>query len=143
MEKKAVVLNRIVYREIIDLLLKKPRIELVGLGFGFSDESQIILTNFVPMQNLDNSPISFSLDYEVMYKEIQNYEREGKSLIAFFHSHPQNAELYPSNKDLHFMRNWPFPYLWIIGRNNSQPELIIYALIDEKIHKIPFSITQG
>jgi proteasome lid subunit RPN8/RPN11 len=138
--KKSVVINKIAYRNISDLLLEESEIELVCLGFGFSNELKILITNFVCMRNLDESPISFSLDYEEMYKEIQNHEKEGKSLIGFFHSHPHESRLYPSQKDLHFMRNWPFPYLWLIGSNNSKPNLLIFALVDEKIQRIPYSI---
>ncbi|MFX0051012.1 MAG: Mov34/MPN/PAD-1 family protein [Candidatus Hodarchaeota archaeon] len=142
MVKKSVVINKIAYRHITDLLLEKSDIELVSLGFGFFNESQILITNFVRMRNLDESPISFSLDYEEMYKEIQNHEKEGKSLIGFFHSHPHDSRLYPSQKDIHFMRNWPYPYLWLLGSSNSKPNLMIYALVDEKIQRIDFSVKE-
>ncbi|MFX0171014.1 MAG: Mov34/MPN/PAD-1 family protein [Candidatus Hodarchaeota archaeon] len=142
MVKKSVMINKVAYRHITDLLSEKSKNELVSLGFGFSNESQILITNFVRMRNLDESPISFSLDYEEMFKEIQKHEKEGKSLIGFFHSHPHDSRLYPSQKDLHFMRNWPYPYLWLIGSSNSKPNLMIYALVAEKIQRIPFSITK-
>ena len=41
------------------------------------------------------------------------------------------------------MRYWPYPYLWLIGNSGigeSNPELAIYALLNEKIIEITYLI---
>lgn len=140
---QTVVISNPVYRQVMHLLKGNPKIEIIGLCFGIAEKSKIKLRNFVPMVNLDNSAVSFSLDYEVLYREIQRHEKKDKILVGIFHSHPEGAKLYPSRKDQHFMRYWPYPYLWLIGNSGigeSNPELAIYALLNEKIIEITYLI---
>jgi proteasome lid subunit RPN8/RPN11 len=123
------------------LFKRKTKIELVGLTFGNFEHDHIKITDFVSMKNLDDSPVSFSLDYEVFYREIQNHEKKGEVLVGIFHTHPEEAQGYPSEKDIHFMRNWPYPYLWLIGKGGTEPQISIYSLKDEKILNIPYIIS--
>lgn len=90
------------------------------------------------MENLDQSPNSFSLDYEVMYKEIQAHEELGEILVGFFHSHPEGATPYPSIKDHYFMKNWPYPYIWLIGLSGSDPTLSLFSLLQGRIVELPY-----
>ncbi|UCG89956.1 MAG: Mov34/MPN/PAD-1 family protein [Candidatus Heimdallarchaeota archaeon] len=143
MQIQTVVIFTPAYNQIMQVLKENPTIESVGLSFGIHEEDKIIIENFVSVKNLDDSPFSFSLDYEVLYKEIQYHEEKGEVLVGIFHSHPDGARLYPSLKDLNFMRYWPYPYLWLIGNigNEEQdPKLAIFALLDEKIIEIPYLI---
>ncbi|MFX0014619.1 MAG: Mov34/MPN/PAD-1 family protein [Promethearchaeota archaeon] len=143
---KEVLLSPTVYREIMHLLSENPKNEIVGLGFGTFENNQIRITNFVLMKNLDNSEITFSVDYEVLYKEIQIHEEKGEILVGIFHSHPKGASLYPSQRDQYFMCFWPYPYLWLIGSNRgegSTPKLAIFTLLNEKIMEIPFLIMEN
>lgn len=140
---KTVVIYTPVYRRIIQILKEDPKIESVGLSFGIYEEDKIIIRNFVSVANLDNSTVSFSLDYEVLYKEIQYHEEKEEVLVGIFHSHPEEARLYPSQKDHHFMRYWPYPYLWLIGTiggGEFAPRLAIFTLLNEKIIEIPYLI---
>lgn len=129
-----------VYQQIMQLLGKRPKVEIVGLGFGTNEKMAINVRHFELMQNLDNSEVSFSLDYEILFKEIQSYEKKGETLIGIFHSHPEGARLYPSQKDHHFMSYWPHPYLWLIGRGGKPPELAIFTLFKNKIKRVPFKV---
>ncbi len=94
------------------------------------------------MENLDQSPVSFSLDYEVMFSLIREQEEIGNYLVGFFHSHPAGSTLYPSMKDRYFMRNWPYPYLWLIGGSGSELALFIFAFMKEKILSLPYSVQE-
>lgn len=137
-----VVLASAVYRQIMQLLAENSKIEIVGLGFGVHEEHEIKVRNFISVTNLDNSAVSFSLDYEVLFKEIKNHEKKGELLVGIFHSHPEGTSLYPSQKDLHFMSYWPYPYLWLIGGGGSHPRLAIFTFLNEKIIKTPFFVTK-
>ncbi|UCE14144.1 MAG: Mov34/MPN/PAD-1 family protein [Candidatus Heimdallarchaeota archaeon] len=138
--KETVVIATPVYQQIMQLLGEKPKVEVVGLNFGTHENLTILVRHFEPMKNLDNSAVSFSLDYEILFKEIQSYEKKGEILIGIFHSHPEGARLYPSQKDIHFMSYWPYPYLWLIGRGGTHPELAIFTLFNKKITRVPFKV---
>ncbi|MFX1285188.1 MAG: Mov34/MPN/PAD-1 family protein [Promethearchaeota archaeon] len=143
MQIQTVVIYSPVFRRIKQILKENPIIESVGLCFGIYEESRGVIRNFVSMINLDDSAISFSLDYEVLYKEIQNHEEKGEVFVGIFHSHPEEASLYPSRKDHHFMRYWPYPYLWLIGsirKDEYDPKLAIFSLLNETIIEIPYLI---
>ncbi|MHA2223739.1 MAG: Mov34/MPN/PAD-1 family protein [Candidatus Hodarchaeales archaeon] len=142
MNEVFVVISKSTFRKIILLLTKKSENERVGLGFGVHEESRIELRDFVPMTNMDHSPASFSIDYEVLIKEIHVHEKKGEILIGIFHSHPEGSSLYPSLKDLHFMRYWPFPYLWLIGGGTPVSKLEIFSLYKKKIVKVPYSVSE-
>ncbi|MFX0207456.1 MAG: Mov34/MPN/PAD-1 family protein [Candidatus Hodarchaeota archaeon] len=141
-----VVIYNPVYRQIMQLLKEDTTIESVGLSFGIHEKDKIIIGNFVSVTNLDNSAVSFSLDYEVLYKEIQIHEEKGEMLVGIFHSHPKGASLYPSQKDHYFMRYWPYPYLWLIGcirGEESAPKLAIFTLLNKKIIEIPYLVVNS
>ena len=141
MQRKEAVIFDKVYNQIMLLLVKKPRIEVVGLCFGHQDEERIEIRSFKQIENLDNSATSFSLDYEIMYKEIQYYEEMKESLVGIFHSHPQGVKLYPSQKDLYYMQYWPYPYLWLIGGCEGEKldsQLLIFSLLEGEIIEIPY-----
>jgi len=145
MYRKEAVLFEAVYHQIMALLAKKLKIEVVGLCFGNHIKERTELRSFVTTPNLDNSAISFSLDYEVMYREIQRHEEKREILVGIFHSHPIGEKLYPSQKDYYFMRYWPDPFLWLIGgceREGTDSQLEIFSLLDKKIINIPYIITR-
>ncbi len=146
MDKKEAVLSETVYHQIISLLAKRLKIEVVGLCFGIHDKNRIELRSFVSIANLDNSATSFSLDYEVLFREIQRHEEKKEILVGIFHSHPEGAKLYPSQRDLYFMQYWPYPYLWIIGGSGEEgthSQFAIFSLLDKKIITIPYLITSA
>ena len=145
MYKEAVLLET-VYHQIMTLLTKKPKIEVVGLCFGIHSRGRTEVRSFVTTPNLDNSATSFSLDYEVLYEEIQQHEKKREMYVGIFHSHPIGGELYPSQKDLHYMHYWPYPYIWLIGGwkgEKMESQLVIFSLLDSKIVNIPFTIIKG
>ncbi|MFW9906540.1 MAG: Mov34/MPN/PAD-1 family protein [Candidatus Thorarchaeota archaeon] len=142
MQENEAVIFETVYNQIMLLLAKKWKVEVVGLCFGHRDEDRIEIRSFKQMDNLDNSATSFSLDYEIMYKEIQNYEKKKELLVGIFHSHPEGAKLYPSQKDLHYMHYWPYPYIWLIGGYEGEKldsQLLIFSLLEGEIIEIPYS----
>lgn len=141
LSKQTVVLSYPVYRRVMQIIEENPKNESVGVCFGAIEDSRIIINHFTRMANLDNSAVSFSLDYEILYHEIQNYEKKGELLVGIFHTHPEGSKLYPSEKDRYFMKYWPSPYLWLIGGiEESNPKLLIYTLLNEKIIQLSFLI---
>ena len=98
------------------------------------------MKKFVLMENLDNSMHSFSLDYEILLKEIQNHEKDGAKLLGFFHTHPKKASIYPSEKDRYYMNYWPYPYIWMIAGVKEFPELRVFSLFEGEILEIPFRV---
>ena len=121
--------------------MENSAIEKVALLFGKIHDSSIKIEMLRILNNLDESPISFSIDYEIMIREIQSYEKKGYTFIGFFHSHPSHASTQPSKKDRRYMINWPFPYIWIIGRNQHPSDIQMFYFYEGQVYAIPFIIT--
>ncbi|MFX0084805.1 MAG: Mov34/MPN/PAD-1 family protein [Candidatus Hodarchaeota archaeon] len=136
------LLHSSIYKQILKTTAESSMIESVGLGFGTQDGTIIQMRNFILMDNLDNSMYSFSLDYEILLKEIEIHEKKGARLLGFFHTHPEKASIYPSEKDRYYMNFWPYPYIWMIAGVEEFPELRIFSLFKGKIVEIPFRISK-
>ena len=37
------------------------------------------------------------------------------------------------------MKNWPFPYVWVIGKNKDPSKIQIYTLYEKQLYEIPFA----
>ena len=138
--KETLVFTESVHHQIIDLINNASKIELIGIGFGNRDSPLITMNKFVQLENLDRSEYTFSLDYEVLLKEITNHEKEERILLGFFHTHPHSSRIYPSEKDRFFMKYWPYPYLWMIGGRKKSPILRIFSLYENKIIEISYRL---
>lgn len=137
---ETLVLTESVHHQIIDLINNASKIELIGIGFGNRDSPLITMNKFEHLENLDESEYSFSLDYEVLMKEITDNEKEGRIFLGFFHTHPHSSKIFPSEKDRFFMKYWPYPYLWMIGGRKKSPILRIFSLYDDEIIEISYRL---
>ena len=142
-KERILLLESQLYNQIRRLITKSTQIEQVGLIFGSFQDSTIKPKEIVPMNNLDNSRTSFSLDYEVMLEEIQFHEDQDLLLLGFFHTHIGNASIYPSKKDRFYMRYWPYPYIWMIASTAKTPLLKIFSHYNDKIIEIPYCLKKS
>jgi proteasome lid subunit RPN8/RPN11 len=127
-----------VYSQLRELIKIESRFEQVGILFGTLTESIVSIENFVGMENLDLSAFSFSIDYEILVKEILHFQERKKNLAGFFHSHPHGESTYPSKIDISFMKLWPSPYVWLIGV--SPNKIDAYTIIDDLVKHLKFEI---
>jgi [CysO sulfur-carrier protein]-S-L-cysteine hydrolase len=63
-----------------------------------------------PMRNIDESPVTFSMDSTELVDAYSLAESKGLQVIAIFHSHP--AQPSPSSSDIKFMEI--NPVVWLI-----------------------------
>lgn len=139
-KERTLLLESQAYNQIKRLIAKSTQIEQVGLIFGSFQDSTIKTKEIIPMDNLDNSRTSFSLDYEVMLEKIQFHEDQDLLLLGFFHTHLGNVSIYPSEKDRFYMRYWPYPYIWMIASTAPSSFLRIFSLYNNKIIEIQYSL---
>ena len=74
------------------------------------------VTRIEPMQNVDSSKVSFSVNPSELIRCYDTAENEGLEILAIFHSHP--GEPNPSPKDLAYMEL--NPVVWIIYSNTCK-----------------------
>ncbi len=133
-------LSSLSQNEINSILMVEDDIEEVALLFGVRDNNLIFIRNVKHVSNIDNSSTSFSISPFELIQEIKSFESMGEELIGFFHTHPLGSQLYPSKKDISFMYNWPYPYIWIIGGIWALEKMRIFTLKENNVVELEYSL---
>ena len=86
---------------------------------GANDKVVMIL----PMRNIDESPVTFSIEPAELLHAYNLAENKGMEVIGIFHSHP--ARPWPSSPDMKFMEI--NPVIWLIySTTESQLKAFVY-----------------
>ena len=99
-------------RELLstEAINKKPN-ESCALLFGKKDIDKISIIEIYSTENIEKSPINFTISNEQLIQGYKIAEDKGLDVIGIFHSHP-DSEPYPSETDKKFMEI--NPVAWII-----------------------------
>lgn len=89
---------------------KKPN-ESCALLFGKKEEDVITISEIYPAENIEQSPINFTISNEQLLEGYKIAEEKGLEVIGIFHSHP-DSEAFPSETDKKFMEI--NPVVWLI-----------------------------
>jgi proteasome lid subunit RPN8/RPN11 len=88
--------------------------EVVGLLIGFKKDEKIHILDVVIGENLDKSPVKFTLDPHAIIEAHKIAEMCGLEVVGLIHSH--TGSTIPSNLDLEGMKLWPFPWVIVDSR---------------------------
>jgi proteasome lid subunit RPN8/RPN11 len=81
------------------------------------------VAEILQMQNIDDSPVTFSIEPTDLIHAYNLAESKGMEVIGIFHSHPAKAS--PSSTDIRFMEI--NPVVWVIySTTQSQLRAFIY-----------------
>ncbi len=95
------------------------------------------VAEILPMRNIDDSPVTFSIEPTELIYAYNLAESKGMEVIAIFHSHP--AKAWPSSIDIRFMEI--NPVVWVIySTTESQLKAFVYD-DHEFIREIDIRIT--
>jgi len=89
---------------------KKPN-ESCALLFGNKENDKLIVSELFLAENVDGSPVNFTISNEQLIHGYKMAEEKGLDVIGIFHSHP-NSEPFPSSTDKKFMEI--NPVAWVI-----------------------------
>ncbi|MDQ3727204.1 MAG: M67 family metallopeptidase [Thermoproteota archaeon] len=83
------------------------------------------------MRNIDESPVSFSIDPAELLNAYTLAETKGMEIIAIFHSHPAKAS--PSSTDIKYMQI--NPVAWVIY-STTENQIRAFVYENEDIREI-------
>ncbi|HEX2472010.1 MAG TPA: M67 family metallopeptidase [Nitrososphaera sp.] len=90
-------------------------------AFLLGDNDRIV--QILPMRNIDESPVTFSIEPAELLHAYNLAESKGMQVIAIFHSHP--AKPSPSSTDIKYMEI--NPVIWLIySTTESQLKAFVY-----------------
>lgn len=98
--------------------------ESCALLFGTEDSKTCMVKDVFLAENVEKSPINFTISNEELLKGYKEAEREKLDVIGIFHSHP-HSEAIPSLTDKEFMVG--NPVVWVIF-SNKRDEFRAYIL---------------
>ncbi len=105
---------RIVFRrgdlEGFRRLAMESEIEEAGLLVGRCLGEECRVERIFVAENIDRSPVRFTIDPYTMLRAYEYADAEGLEVIGVIHGHP--APPQPSSLDLENMRRWPV--IWVI-----------------------------
>jgi proteasome lid subunit RPN8/RPN11 len=93
------------------------------------------VVEILPMRNVDESPVTFSIESTELVDAYNLAESKGLQVIAIFHSHP--AQPSPSSTDIKFMEI--NPVVWLIY-STTEWRLKAYVY-DEYVKEVTIKIT--
>ena len=97
------------------------------------------VAKILPMRNIDESPVTFSIEPTELIYAYNLAESKGMDVIAIFHSHP--AKAWPSSTDMKFMEI--NPVIWVIySTTENQLKAFVYG-DDDFIKEIDIRIITG
>lgn len=96
------------------------------------------VAKILPMRNIDESPVTFSIEPTDLIYAYNLAESKGMDVIAIFHSHP--AKAWPSSTDMKFMEI--NPVIWVIY-STTQNQLKAFVYDDDFIKEIDIRIITG
>lgn len=121
-------IKRDIYYQILYYCLSQKPLEACGLLSG----SNYMINTLWPIENIDKSPVSFTMNEAETKKALDKIKEKNEKLYAVFHSHP-TAPPYPSAYDIeHF--NYPMSYV-IVSLNYVRPRLKSYKISNRTVHK--------
>ncbi|MDE3838788.1 peptidase [Bacillus methanolicus] len=104
-----------VWQRIIFHCKEEFPLEACGLLSGKNGIAETIW----PMENVNRSPISFSMDLDQIRRVFELIDKKHESLIGIYHSHP-TAEAYPSLQDIEY-NNYPEAGYLIVSLAKQTP----------------------
>ncbi len=141
MERKKCEILLLVRKEVIRKILSRVEsesIEICGILFGERRKGkEFIVKECSFIKNLNNSPLSFTMDPKEMYFEIMKHVKKSMDIVGLFHSHMSSTK--PSSKDLKYMRLWGIPWVIISKHDKAIAAYIIKDgdLCEVEIIEIP------
>ena len=104
---------------------------LLGKG-----ENEVTVTDVLPMQNADQSMVSFSIEPKELLQAYELAEKKNLQIVGIFHSHP--ATPVPSITDTKFMEINPVVWL-IYSTINKEFKAYVY---DDSVREVAVKIME-
>jgi proteasome lid subunit RPN8/RPN11 len=108
-----IILSKLQKISLLDHSNKEEPNESCAILYGKKKGEENIVKEIWLIENIDSSPVEFTLSYEQTLKMYKKSEELNLEIIGIFHSHPK-GEAYPSNTDKKFMKINQDEYIWII-----------------------------
>lgn len=134
--QKSIVITKAQKEILLEHASKSNPNESCAVLFGINENEKSTVKDVFLSENIDESPINFTISNEELLKAYQIAEKKNLDVVGIFHSHP-SSDAFPSSTDKKFMHT--NPVVWIISSGRSS-ELKAF-LLEPDIIEIPIVIS--
>jgi proteasome lid subunit RPN8/RPN11 len=124
------VISKKLLEEIISYCKDASPNEACGILAGRNHE----VIKVYKMTNIENSPISYTMDSREQFSAMKDMRENNLSMIAIFHSHPLSPA-YPSKKDMELAFYEDSAYV-IVSLFNLKPVVKAFSIKEKKVEEI-------
>lgn len=121
-----------VWQKMISHCKNELPLEACGLLSGTNGTAETIWL----MENINRSPVSFSMDLEQIRHVFKEIDKRNESLLGIYHSHP-TGKAYPSKGDIAY-NNYPEVGHLIVSLSSETPVVKCFEIKGKKV--APLSI---
>ena len=111
-------------------------VEACALLFGRVNSNEAYVNKVAIASNKLQSTVRFEINPEIVFKELNEADREELDFIGFFHSHP--APTRPSLFDQKGMKLWGNA-IWLI-LSSTKGNLAAYKMVNDEVIEIPIIV---
>jgi proteasome lid subunit RPN8/RPN11 len=118
-------------QDIIEEMIRHGRAEAPLEACGYLAEKKGIICKCIAMENIDASPVHYSMDPAQQFAVAKNCRAQGLSIRAVYHSHPETAA-YPSAEDIKLAYDPALSYI-IVSLAESHPSVHSFIIKKDKV----------
>ena len=134
--EKSIVISKAQKELLLNHASKCNPNESCAILFGSVENEKSIVKEAFLAENIDKSPVNFTISNEELLKTYKIAEEKNLDVIGIFHSHP-SSEAFPSSTDKKFM--YTNPVVWVISSGESSK--LKAFLLEPDIIEIPIVIS--
>jgi len=134
--EKSIVISKAQKEILLNHASKWKPNESCAILFGSVKNEKNIVKEVFLTENIDESPVNFTISNEELLKAYKIAEEKNLDIIGIFHSHP-SSDSFPSSTDKKFM--FANPVVWVISSGESSD--LKAFLLEPDIIEIPIVIS--
>ncbi len=134
--EKSIVISKAQKELLLNHASKWNPNESCAILFGSVENEKSIVKEVFLAENIDESPVNFTISNEELLKTYKIAEEKNLDVIGIFHSHP-SSDAFPSSTDKKFM--YTNPVVWVISSGESSK--LKAFLLEPDIIEIPIVIS--
>ncbi|MDR2622164.1 MAG: M67 family metallopeptidase [Dysgonamonadaceae bacterium] len=114
-------------RHIIEGIIEQAQRELPDEACGLLAGNENEVVKQYPLTNIDHSPEHFSFDPKEQFQVLREARKEGRQIIANYHSHPESPAR-PSNEDIRLAYDPDIIYIILSLQDKQNPVIKAFKI---------------
>jgi len=122
-----------ILKKIVEKMIHHAKGHAPIEGCGYLAGKDQVITFFLPMTNIDASPIHYSFDPQEQFEALRQARANDLDLTGVYHSHP-DSPAFPSKEDTRLAYDPDLSYI-IVSLKNGKPEVNSFKISKGRVQR--------